>query len=295
MSIGFTNGLVIPSHGRSGGLALLWRKEINVDVQSFSDRHIDAIVTEDRGFKWRITGFYGNLEVHRRKEPWDLSKVLSKKFQLPWLCFGDFNEIASSSEKMGRARRSQRQMDDFREAIDCYRFMDLGFCGPEFTWCNMQDCRHRMYLRLDPALVTLDWADHYKDVRVHHLVESVSDHCALLITNSIVSQSPQKRRFQFEAMWTRRDECRDIIRTTWIDSVNLYSPTGMVVGLKQCADDLSRWNREVFGWVLRQIQNHTTLQSLLLEKHSTTYTKQNAIHLHHLPYLHHHQDHPQHR
>ena len=232
MSIGFTNGLVIPSHGRSGGLALLWRKEINVDVQSFSDRHIDAIVTEDRGFKWRITGFYGNLEVHRRKEPWDLSKVLSKKFQLPWLCFRDFNEIALSSEKMGRARRSQRQMDDFREAIDCCRFMDLGFCGPEFTWCNMQDCRHRMYLRLDPALVTLDWVDHYKDVRVHHLVESVSDHCALLITNSIVSQSPQKRRFQFEAMWTRRDECRDIIRTTWIDSVNLYSPTGMVVGLK---------------------------------------------------------------
>ena len=46
-------------YGRSGGLALLWRKEINVDVQSFSNRHIDAIVTEDRGFKWRITGFYG--------------------------------------------------------------------------------------------------------------------------------------------------------------------------------------------------------------------------------------------
>ena len=30
MSIGFANGLVIPSHGRSGGLALLWRKEIRV-------------------------------------------------------------------------------------------------------------------------------------------------------------------------------------------------------------------------------------------------------------------------
>ena len=94
---------------------------------------------------------------------------------------------------MGRTQRSQRQMDDFREAIDCCRFMDLGFCGPEFTWCNMQDCRHKMYLRLDRA-------DHYKDVRVHHLVESMSDHCALLITDSIISQRPQKRRFQFEAM-----------------------------------------------------------------------------------------------
>ena len=132
-------------------------------------------------------------------------------------------------------------------------------------------------------------------MRVHYLVESVGDHYALLITDSIVLQSPRKRMFQFEAMWMRRDECRDIIRTTWNDSVNLYSPNGMVAGLKQCANNLSRWNREVFGRVPRQIQNHTTLQSLLLKKRSTTYTKQNAIHLHHLPYLHHHQDHPQHR
>ena len=50
-SVGFINGLVVPSHGRSGGLALLWRKDISVDVQSYSNRHIDAIVTEGSGFK----------------------------------------------------------------------------------------------------------------------------------------------------------------------------------------------------------------------------------------------------
>ena len=52
MSVGFINGLIIPSHGRSEGLAFLWKKEITVDVQSYSDRHIDAIITEDSGFKW---------------------------------------------------------------------------------------------------------------------------------------------------------------------------------------------------------------------------------------------------
>ena len=137
VSVGYTNGLVIPSHARRGGLAFLWKKDIIVDVQSYLDRHIDAIINEDSGFKWRIIGFYGNPEAHRRKESWDLLKALSKNFQLPWLCFGDFNEIASAGEKMRGAQRSQRQMDDFREAIDCCRFMDLGYCGPEFTWCNM--------------------------------------------------------------------------------------------------------------------------------------------------------------
>ena len=32
MSVGFINSLIIPSHGRSGGLAFLWKKEITVDV-----------------------------------------------------------------------------------------------------------------------------------------------------------------------------------------------------------------------------------------------------------------------
>ena len=32
VSVGFINGLVVPSYGRSGGLALLWRKDISVDV-----------------------------------------------------------------------------------------------------------------------------------------------------------------------------------------------------------------------------------------------------------------------
>ena len=140
----------------------------------------------------------------------------------------DFNEIVSTAEKMSGARRPQRQMDDFREAINCCRFKDLRFCGPEFTWCNMQEGRHRMYLRLDRALVTQEWIDHYKDMRVHHLVDSTSDHCALLITDSIASQSPRKKRFQFEAMWTRKDECRDIIKAAWNESVELHNPNGMV-------------------------------------------------------------------
>ena len=83
VSVGFINGLVVPSYGRSGGLALLWRKDISVDVQSYLDRHIDAMVIEGSGFKWRITGFYGNPEVHRRKESWELLRVLNRKFQLP--------------------------------------------------------------------------------------------------------------------------------------------------------------------------------------------------------------------
>ena len=53
-----SQGLVVPCKGRSGGLALLWKKELKVDIQSFSDSHIDAIVDQGViGKQWRITGF----------------------------------------------------------------------------------------------------------------------------------------------------------------------------------------------------------------------------------------------
>ena len=53
--------------------------------------------------------------------------------QLPWLCFGDFNELTRQSEKLGGSVRSQAQMQMFRDAIDECGFMDLGFTGSQFT------------------------------------------------------------------------------------------------------------------------------------------------------------------
>ena len=215
---GLLNGLIVPSVGRSGGLAMLWSRDIKVEVQGYSRNYIDAVVTDsESGFKWHITGFYGNTDTHCRKESWDLLRSLSQKYQLPWLCFGDLNEIMSVEKKLGGVQRSHRQMEDFRDAIHQCGFKDLEFIGPKFTWCNMQKGESRMYLRLDRALATLDLVDHYKEVKVHHLVESTSDHCALLITDAnVVQKYPNRRRFLVEAMWTRsEEECKDIIQEVW--------------------------------------------------------------------------------
>ena len=49
-----SQGLVVPCKGRSGGLALLWKKELKVDVQLYSDSHIDVIVDHGViGKQWR--------------------------------------------------------------------------------------------------------------------------------------------------------------------------------------------------------------------------------------------------
>ncbi|XP_030923509.1 uncharacterized protein LOC115950456 [Quercus lobata] len=266
--IGLLNGLIVPSTGRSGGLAMLWNRDIHLEVQSYSRYFIDAVVTEvESGFKWRITGFYGNPETWRRKESWDFLRSLNRMYHLPWLCFGDFNEVVSVEEKLGGAPRSQKQMDDFREVIHQCGFKDLGFEGPEFTWCNMQEGDSRVLLRLDRALATPEWIDHYKNVKVHHLVESTSDHCALLLTDTAVTQElSSKRRFHFEAMWTKRAECKDIIQGAWVDSQDLHSPSGIAARLRNCAKNLSKWNKTVFGQIPKKIKEKRETLNYLVSR-----------------------------
>ena len=75
---GLLNGLIVPSFGRSGGLALLWRRDVKVEIQGYLGSYIDAIVTNlESEFKWRITGFYGHPETHRRRESWDIMRSLN--------------------------------------------------------------------------------------------------------------------------------------------------------------------------------------------------------------------------
>ena len=94
-----------------------------------------------------------------------------------------------------------------------------------------------------------EWMHPFKGVRVLHLVDSTSDHCALLITDKITPNQPQKRRFHFEAMWTKKEECREIIKLAWEGCPNQNTSKGIVASLQNCAEDLLRWNASVFGYI----------------------------------------------
>ena len=244
---GFANGLVVPSLGRSGGLALLWKREVNLNIKSFNNFHIDAIVTEvNTSLEWRITGFYGHPQTHLRHESWNLLSLLCSQMQLPWFCFGDFNEIVSMEEKLGGVNRTQNQMEGFCNAINSCGFKDLGYSGPDYTWCNMKEGDGRVYLRLDRALATCDWIEKFSEIKVHHLVNSTLDHCALFISNPQVIKRPRSRRFHFEALWTKREDCR-VIDSMWGSISDMNTSEGMACGLKLCASQLASWNSSTIG------------------------------------------------
>ena len=91
-------------------------------------------------------------------------------------------------------------------------------------------------------------------MKVHHLVDSMSDHCALLITDPLAICQPKMKRFHFEVMWTKREDCKAIIKASWGIEGDLKTPEGMVANLNNSASKLSKWNSAVYGQLAKKIQ-----------------------------------------
>jgi hypothetical protein len=135
--LGYAGMFVVDPVGKSGGLALLWREVDELEIQNYSRRHINAIVTNlTTGVQWKLTRFYGHPEWNKRTESWDLLQHLESYYPKAWLCIGDFNEIVEQSEKWGANPRREGQMELFRYALEKCNLSDLGYSGARFTWTN---------------------------------------------------------------------------------------------------------------------------------------------------------------
>ena len=53
----FKNKLIVKKPNSGGGLALLWKPEMHLDVVNYTEHHILAKVVEEDGFEWYLTAF----------------------------------------------------------------------------------------------------------------------------------------------------------------------------------------------------------------------------------------------
>lgn len=135
----------------SGGLALWWKNDLVVEILHYSKNHFHSLLTtsDDSGVKCVLTGIYKPLETLKRFLTWDFLKIVKPTMEIPWVVFGDFNEILTLNEKWGGRDRPEGQMETFRDVLSIYGLHDLGYLGKSFTWCNNRENEHRISKRLD--------------------------------------------------------------------------------------------------------------------------------------------------
>lgn len=97
--LGFEGCLVVDRLGRSGRLALLWSKEGVCEVLNFFQNFINILIHEENQQPWRLTSFYGIADRARRRESWNMLRLLSAQSNLPWCVMGDFNDLPPNMKR----------------------------------------------------------------------------------------------------------------------------------------------------------------------------------------------------
>ncbi|KAK9988680.1 hypothetical protein SO802_028919 [Lithocarpus litseifolius] len=233
----------------------LARYDTVVEGRSFLKYHIDSFVHGGSNQAWRLTNFYGEPDTSLRSEGWNMLRMLSSKPQLPWCCFGDFNEILEVHDKWGGATRAHNMMRNFRDALDHCGFVDLGFSGPEFT-CHGRHGGEMIWERLDGGVANYEWLDKFPTGRVKHLNCFTSDHQPILLSLDANGEHQKWHRklFRFEAMWVSDSGCHEVITRAWDctpDGTPMFATTSK---LKRCKQSLKVWSRDHFGNVKNSIQ-----------------------------------------
>ena len=154
-------------------------------------------------------------------------------------------------------------MEAFRDCPSWCKLVDLGFVKQKYTWCNGRFEEHRTKLRLDRIVANEEWMVRFLDARVFHSSMSVSNLCLLKLNLSKrQNRRPIKKRFLFEAMWTRDARCREVVELAW-DPGRGGLNFQLADKLRSCKEKLQRWNWKEFGNVKHTIkQKREQLQQL---------------------------------
>lgn len=213
-TLNFDSHFLVPPHGQSaGGLALLWRKEINLQVLSSSQNHIDTSITY-KGQKFHSTFVYGAPEIPNRRAVWEMLTNISEiRNGDPWFLTGDFNEITDNSEKSGGRERPESTFSLFRSFLSSCDLFDIRHTGNFLSWRGQRGS-HLVHCRLDRAMANSGWSDKFPNGRAHYLPFEGSDHRPIL---SIFDSKLKKaqRLFRYDRRMRDNTEVKQLIDKVW--------------------------------------------------------------------------------
>lgn len=125
---------MVPSVGTVGGLALCWKKSLDIQIISSSGNFITVVVANDpSNIMWQLMGVYGRLNPLLKPDFWDSLYKIGESFNGPWFLGGDYNVIMEQKDKLGGRAFSFSSVCRFRKVIDNLGLIDLGFVGYPYT------------------------------------------------------------------------------------------------------------------------------------------------------------------
>ncbi|KAF7148704.1 hypothetical protein RHSIM_Rhsim03G0167500 [Rhododendron simsii] len=257
----FDSGTYVEPEGLSGGLALWWNKEVELDVELATKNFMHVIVSDKSVSScWATTFIYGCPTRAGRALVWEDIRRIARSERLPWLCMGDFNQVLRGEDKMGGVMPSQNQISSFHEMISECGLIDLEFKGPKFTWRNNRSADSLIMERIDMAFANAQWRELNGQAMVFVEAAVGSDHNPLILDTAVPLNRVGKP-FRFESFWVTDGECKEVVSTAWSQACEGTVMNRVCKKLRKCKEELKDWSRQKFGNL--RIRIATTKEKLL--------------------------------
>ncbi|XP_019107211.1 uncharacterized protein LOC109136048 [Beta vulgaris subsp. vulgaris] len=242
-NLGMDSWHLVEPLGFVGGILLLWNSHV-IDFQVLGEgaQGVHGVM-EVRSLKssFIFSTIYASPKFCIRNLFWNELKDIARSINKPWLVMGDFNDVVCQNEKLGGRKVSLRRANLYAETMDKCNLLDMGFCGPKFTWTNKRK-KNPIYERLDRGWANVDWLNIFPEYKLSHLPRVTSDHCPILLNLTSQSENGDQRPFRFEPMWTLDSRFLGVVDQAWPrTSIPLNSK------LDYTKDALRVWNKETFG------------------------------------------------
>lgn len=227
----------VPPHGQSGGgLALLWKNGIDLEVISSCKSYIDTKLVYEGKVSY-ATFVYGDPDKKRRKQTWDVITALALIRDAPWFVSGDFKDLTGNDEKEGGPSRTEGSFDDFRDFLIAGDLYDIQHLGNFLSWRGKR-WGHNVKCRLDRALSNSSWAELYPSGHCEYLRFESSDHRPI-VTFFEPLKKKRKGIFRYDRSLSTNTEVRKLIEDTWTEEAQLK----VKQKVDKCRSEIIKWSK----------------------------------------------------
>lgn len=243
------HAFVSPFGVASGGLALLWKLDIQLEVISACKNFFDTCINYE-GKVFYSTFVYGDPIRAERRQVWENITSLNCNRNAPWFLTGDFNDIINNSEKEGGAIRAEGTFGDFRTFLSEGDLYDLRHSGNPLSWRGKRN-DHLVRCRLDRALSNSEWAELFPSGRCEYLRFEGSDHRPV-VTFFDPKKKKRKGIFRYDRRLKDNEEVTNLVATVWSESTTCT----VKEKIDLCRKAIVRWSKS------QQVNSQKRIESL---------------------------------
>ena len=161
----------------------------------------------------------------------------------PWMCIGDFNELAYHDEKVGTRLHCQNKINLFREFLNNVGLMDMSQKGCKFTWAINPRNGVVTKEKIDRMLVNWKWRQEFPNAMVTTYPPISSNHSLLVL--DFKPRVGDGGIFKYEAFWEYHQGCSRIIEEGLNIEVHDKDPwLDFNKRLSVCKRNMSDWHKK---------------------------------------------------